>query len=775
MLAMLNATSDQAAHGLWWVTLTEATLPATLEIPSWGLVEPTETTKAARGKDWVTERLKVLSARLDIETAPTIREDWRLLAADAAVGADIELADVDLDDVLHPSRRPPRSRTRGTDEDKHDQYLRDHASVEAVIQALRDGDQKIRSSEWSEALERVASELTAEQIEQVADVLEWQSTEDLLTLGRQAKALGSLELAVRLFERIVELAPAGSWRRRYDRGILLRAFEQLAELDQTATRHRAYRRLAADASTDRFLLGAMADDLPVYLDLFGVDDREALAGEIEAYVRQLLRDPDQLPPEDSDAEDNATVPAVWARCLVDLLNSPYRLAVVSAQRANVAALHEGHSEMWDALLGCLAAEAESQVRALSVAEAFVCSDGELTEEALSALQELALSENLVVRLAAARLLRSQGKPVPEPPATDLPASFELVTVATKEPSVSSLPAMLGRDDLESSAAAAADNLADLAEVTGIDQGVLDAYTANLARQQAGDQPVDDRRFRTAYGSLGWTFHKPSILLWEHAAARLGSRIADAQLMEPAAAEFLTSGPMWDPCLIVHRPAARPEEIADFPEPEGGRWRVDDRWHDGLASAEERVLQRCEDWLVIGEISDTRYVSRQMPRERRWQCLVGTQGPLNPRPDLLERRLLAEARTGKAFPRTVTLVAGHHDYSYRSAWQWLMLNPRLARACGWRPVTGEAAAFEDDDGTLVRSLWWRRGWIDSSQSVHDAEVGEGWLVLAHPRARTRMAEVVGQELAVDWEVSRDFIARSSCGEDSRQGRRPLDPS
>ncbi len=775
MLGMLNATSDQAAHGGWWVTLIEGTLPTTLETPSWGLVEPTEKTKAARGKDWVSKRLKDLSARLDIEAAPTIREDWRLLAADAAVGADIELADVDLDPVLHPSRRPARSRMRGTDEEKHDQYLRDHTSVEAVIQALRDGDHKTRSSEWSEALERVASELTAEQIDQIADLLEWQSTEDLLTLGTQGKALGTRELAERLFERIVELAPAGSWRRGYDRGILLRAFEHLAQLDQTVTRQRAYRRLAADASTDRFLLGAMADDLPVYLDLFGIDDRDALAVEIEAYVRQLLRDPDRLPPEDSDAEDEATVPAVWARCLVDLLNSPYRLAVVSAQRANVAALHEGHSEMWDALLGCLTADDESQVRALSVLEAFVCSDGKLTDGALSALPELALSENLVVRLAAARLLGTQDKPVPEPPATDLPASFELVTVKAKEPSVSSLPAMLGRDDLESSTAAAADNLVDLAKVTGIDQGVLDAYTANLARQLAGNQPVDDSRFETAYGSLGWTFHKPSILLWEHAAARLGSRIADARLMEPAAAEFLTSGAMWDPCLIVHRPAARPEEIASFPEPDGGQWSVDDQWLDGLTSAEQRVIRRCKDWLVIGEISDTRYLSRHMPRERRWQCLVGTQDPLNPRPDLLGRRSLAEARTGEAFPRAVKLVAGHQDYSYRSASQWLMLNPRLARACGWCPVTGEAAAFEDDDGTLLRSLWWRRGWIDSSQSLHDAEVGEGWLVLAHPRALARMTEVVGQELAVDWKVSRDFIAQSSGGEEARQGRRRLDSS
>jgi hypothetical protein len=39
----------------------------------------------------------------------------------------------------------------------------------------------------------------------------------------------------------------------------------------------------------------------------------------------------------------------------------------------------------------------------------------------------------------------------------------------------------------------------------------------------------------------------------------------------------------------------------------------------------------------------------------------------------------------------------------------------------------------------------------------------------------MAEVVGQELVVDWKVSRDFIAQSSGGEDSRQGRRPLNPS
>jgi hypothetical protein len=69
------------------------------------------------------------------------------------------------------------------------------------------------------------------------------------------------------------------------------------------------------------------------------------------------------------------------------------------------------------------------------------------------------------------------------------------------------------------------------------------------------------------------------------------------------------------------------------------------------------------------------------------------------------------------------------------------------------------------------LWWRTGWLYPARWPDGQDVGEGWLVLLQERALPRVAERLGGEPGLAWQVERDFLARDQSS-DRRSGTRGL---
>jgi hypothetical protein len=114
---------------------------------------------------------------------------------------------------------------------------------------------------------------------------------------------------------------------------------------------------------------------------------------------------------------------------------------------------------------------------------------------------------------------------------------------------------------------------------------------------------------------------------------------------------------------------------------------------------------------------------------------------------------------------------HWDPSFRGPSAWLVLHPRLGRACDWEPDEEALIGWRDEAGPIAMSLWWRFGWLDSTDR-NGQEVGEGWLVLVQERALDRLAEALGGQLGMAWQVKRDFMT-SDQPSDERSGVRYLE--
>jgi hypothetical protein len=398
---------------------------------------------------------------------------------------------------------------------------------------------------------------------------------------------------------------------------------------------------------------------------------------------------------------------------------------------------------------------ELVLRVLSVIEAAVVKGANLVADVGQAVDRWRTADHLGLRLAAQRLGERMGLPARSVPERDLPASFTIVVPREREPAGIEGAEPLGRDDLERTLTAFTRKLRSLAEAGGVDLGAVNARVAHVGRQRAGDEPVDDDRWKTSSSPLGWSFHKPSIRLWEQAAGRVAAELVDAGHLDAEFALVLSIGPGYDPDLIAARPVAKPDEIAGLPG-QDEMWIRPEDWVAGIEAAAERLTMTLPgEWIVLGERSELRRIDQDVPWERRMQSFgvigAGAPGWF----EALHRTLVSELDE-IAPPRDGDPLNHSWDPSFRGPTMWLSLHPRLAAACGWERDPDVLIGWRDEDGPTVRSIWWRSGWLDATRWGDHDEVGEGWLVVAQPRALERMETVMQGRLHIAWRVERGFL-------------------
>jgi hypothetical protein len=755
LIAFLEAQIDLAADQRWWTVLTEEAVPIAADPPRSILEDASRRAKDARGVAWLSQRLQALAKQIEIEAPPRSRGMWRATLADRAAESGIPLGELGLPDDLHPDCRQPPSHAPETDWQQRDSFLAAHRTVASVLEdAHRTGGRSDLQHPWHEALESVAGRMSLSEVQEALTIFPPDDLQIRFRLARRAFDLEAFDVVASAAGAVVKSADTTSWLPGWDGGVVFAAMCLLARIDPEGTREMAYLRFASAAVSENILVPRVLTDSNELLDLFGVNDRDSLGREVEDYIRHLLEAPLDQPPTDQPNSDEDAF-STMARTGFDLLASPYRLAVVLGQRALIAGMQAQDPHVETLLVDALnEGDEETVLRVLSVVETAIHLGARPGKPVEDALGRWTAAEHLGLRLASRRLGAKLGCSQEPQPYRDLSPVYSLVIPRPSHPVGLKDGRFVGRDSLEAILPLAEENLRRLADATGMDLAVLNARTESLARILAGGKEVDDRRWMTSDSCLGFSYHKPSLILWQCAAARVAAELADAGMLPHEKALLLSIGPMYDSLLIGSRPATRPDAIVRLPERQED-WVKAEQWLDGLRGAEERLARSLSrGWTVIGERTELRRLERGIPREQRMQGF-GTRRKLHPDSELpLLRGLLvtdlANARSIRRWP-----LIYHEDFGFRGPSSWLTLHPALAEACGWERDREYLLAWRDSSGTVVRSFWWRSGWLDSTNWYDHEEVGEGWLVLARDDALKCLAQVMGGELAIAWQLVRSF--------------------
>ena len=754
--AVLDATAGGASAG-WWVVLGEIHValgagPAKLD-----------TAAAAVDREELRRWLTEVAERVAVEGRPTERRSWRRAMLDIAAAHSIEAKEINLTDseMTVDEEAPPQ---RGQEENVSEDTTPD--PVEHLLGKLESGDDQY--GVFRSAVERLG-ELESDQRARLLVIAADNKDAPALyaALAREAEDAGDVDEAWAWGEKAIANSNGHDWRRDWAGGPALQAIRILQRIDGTRARRIVFERFAALASEDDFLLGSIADDLDRVIDIFAPFDEMAVAEEVLDYVVVLSGAP---PPagagtyEPSLAEDRAdpgeATDAMCAEVVAWLLNSTHLLAWESAQRAALAMLKAGAAK---AVLPTLLHEDIDipPERVLAVLD-IALSDGLLdTEAVVPWLKRVAADPRLDVRTAAGQLLRRVGVTPPSPPPPrDVPAALRLSISKPRE--VMHGAAAVGAGDLDEMLGYDADELDRLADAAQVDRAALSEYVRAKARRIASPLPAD-KDLAKHENVLGWGFVRPSAVAVAAGLAEVAAELVDSgRLQASTALTAISAWPVYDTELLRRRPERRPACVPAATDL-ASRGVSQRDWRGGLAGAELRVATDCEGWLVIGEVTEITLLNRVHPCETREQALV----PKEARAVFVPGRLSVRDAQRSRSPRgTESLILRMVPMLLASPDGYLALHPNAAITAGLVPDPADPLAWRLDGEVVVRSLWWRSGFMQWPPYSDRDEVGEGWLVLASPAGLEALLDVY-PDAQVTWTVRRTLRPEGTEKELKRQ--------
>ena len=757
VVTVLDATADQADDA-WWILVAEVLVPLGA-----GPIALDAAAAAAPGREVLTRRLAAVAERVAVEGRPSERRAWReaLIAAAGqyGIGAD-ELGIVDAE-LLLGDDTPARDEGGGTPEDDDDDAT---MAIDELLERREAGNR-----EYSGLRPLVArlDELDTGQRARLLALAE--NDEEYCHLASrfatEAMNNGRRDEAWTWAERAVSRSAARDWNRGYSGGPALTAARLLQRLDAGRARPVIFERFAHAAAGDRFLLGAIADDLDHMIDVFAPYDEQAVAQVVLDYVAALAGVPGPVLDNDGAPATVLSPAPVGADLVAWLLGMVHLLAWSSAERAAIALLRAGGGAEHAMRAVLLGGEVPAG-RVLAILGVVPGDNG--GDDVRGWLAEQASGPRLDDRVAAAALLRRFGETVPEPTPQPLPGLLRLVV--SRPPEVLRGGAAIGADDVDEVLDLDTGSLAHLAEAADVDAEALAEVIRTRAAAHAAALP-GDRELGARQTVLGWGFVRPSAVAVMAAEQEVAADLVDAGQVAPAVAlATLDQLGRGHAELLARRPERRPACVPAA-APLADRGAMAPEWLSGLKGAGDRVAAKLDGWTVIGELTELARLDRRHSREERDQAFVpanaaeelftGTRSGLRdldrlPGPVPGASIIIRTARSGLCFGDG-----------------FIALHPAAARAAGLEPDE-EPLAWRLNGEPAVASRWWRSGfsmWLPWSD--HD-EVGDGWLVVASPPAvEALLSAFPGAE--VRWEVRRRVRGDSGDGElpaRAARGTRPL---
>jgi hypothetical protein len=759
--AILRATATFACEA-WWIVIREILVPL-----GGGPIELDTACAATPERDLLVRRLREVTERVAVEGRPTERRAWRRALVEAGRARRIPPTALGIADPdLEIGDETPNREAGGTQTDADTAREQTPEPVEELLARLEAGD--LGYEGLRPGLRRLA-EFDGTQRDRLLALAEDDEVFTPLAaeLAKEAIDTGHVDDAWQWAERALICARGHDWVRHYSGGPALEASRILQRLDASRARPRIFESFAA-AVQDRFLLGSLADELDRTVDVFDPVDEHAVAQVVMEYVSALSgvpppdlcdRAPGDSAPVTPEPEHHHVTVTACAEVVAWLLAMVHLIAWTSAQRAAVALLREGGTTAEATQDVLLADEFDiPPERLLAVFRAALRASNTTVpdpDEVIGWLTAQAVGTRLDLREAAGCLLRCLGIGVPEPRGRPLPAGLHLVV--PRAPEIFTSASTVGAGDLDDMLDNFAASIQDLARVADVDPEALVERIRARAKQIAASLP-SDREMAAQRTVLGWGFLRPSSTAVAAAQHEAAAELVDAGRVSPA--DALTAvGTL--PCdfadALICRPERRPSCV-QAATPFVERSLAGRDWLDGIAQASDRLASGCDSWTVIAELTELSLLDRRHPREEREQALLADEartlytpvrlslddraaGPLRPRASLIMRNLPARPSMSLEF---------------------IALHPAAASAAGLEPDDDDPFAWRLDGNVVVRSLWWRSGFLSWQPYSERDEVGVGWLVLARPAALDALLQVF-PGARIGWVVRRRLLAGDGAGE------------
>jgi hypothetical protein len=760
---LLEGTASRATE-LWWALLSEALVGIGSEAPH-DSIRAAAATVEDRAKRLA--KLRGVAERVSVEGRPSERIGWREELRKAAEQLGFEASELGLakGDFEPGDETPPADRSYPSSTEDEDEKQAAAATPTELLDAL---ERSPGDYSTTNAVIARMDEFDSEQLRRVEAILRGGDREARFdtALAERAQRDGDVDEAWARAEHCLVVADGRDWQRQWAGGPVLDALRILASIDAERARVLAFERFGAVASTDRFLLNEVARSFKSYDEVFGPLDERLAAEWVWGYVASLLsRDATEPPPElerpfpEPAQAANGAVDEALEAIVTELLGSPYSLARDCGQRALMAMAVD-----WPAFkklsLSALKGDSIDPALVLAVIASVVPMTFDPDAEMRARLCELAVHRRLDLRLAAREILEQVGEKPPSSVPKPLPPAYELA-LRTPVDRTPEEELGIGEGDLEEMIRLFRQELERLADLAEIDVKILHERVAVLAMRDDLGQGDDQLGGR---GPFGWGFIRPSVWRVRRALAEICTELFEARRVDPASALYATRlAPVYDIGLLRGRPQQRPSAVGPMLSFEERESYYSD-WFLKEDPGAERLAAGWEGWRVLGESTELALIGGQYPEERRQAGLfVGERDDEKVFRDI---GLYTSEEFAHGSPNIESsLIVERRMPSHTSPDWWVGLHSQAAKEIGLAPDPECPLSWRLDDEVVVRSLWWRSGYLRWPARSPRDETGEGWLVLARP-AVLEMLESAFGVVRRAWRITTSMRHESS-GEKSER--------
>jgi hypothetical protein len=710
-------------------------------------------------RDKVIERARHLLSSVHTYALPSTRPAWRRGVTQQLLKLGIELRHVGLSfSDLQVDRDPDTSSLKLKDGSALS-IGHVYEAVSSVSDLSRLLETQVENSyfDWDPVVIRLAEGLGRNDVFILAEMVRKspRPTHILSSLCERLVALGHRSSAWDLGLEALQAAPSYGWSRQMDGGSRLSAFRALILADPLRARPLLFQTLVNDGGIGP---GALMDVLDLLIDAVPIQETW---DEINEYVQHLFEGYPAARHELSfltKAPDADTPEMAVADLLMLHVEHPTSPVTKVAWRACAKCLLQSNQAVQHAVRQFLEDTEERQERLLPVLDAVSLRTHEPIFLFRNQLLKLCSSPNYTIQRAARIICKRLGFEAEQ--VTDathviaLPTIYHLslppetVKTLSDRGEITANEPLPDSDDPVEIVRPYADILEVIATRTRFPKQNLCHRAVQIMRQlspQTFWSAEGERRLRTVLASadLHLPFPRPRAVLARRAMFHIIVELMDAGILDRNTLDQLAPWlRCYDPFLLLAEPVARPSYIITIVgrHEYGGH---NEEWLNQVAEALDRFSTNLIDGsIILAEETTLKRLVTESPTEIR-RGVVRLQ--TDPRyVSSAEHKsffreifglVVTEYPTLHINGAPVPLILRSETYTYDSPGNhWLALNPTVGYELGW--ATSQNGLFQWVDHTdqiMVESIWWVNGLLSQSFRYHDNEVGEGWLVLAKPKA------------------------------------------
>jgi hypothetical protein len=620
-----------------------------------------------------------------------------------------------------------------------DEVIQKVNSYEEFLELVREEDNANSYFSWNNVLKKVIPLLDFEQIDEISKATKksTRGSEFFSLLSEAALAKGNEELAISLANKSLELSSSSGWVKYFDGGTRIYAFSAFKKIDESSACEMAFNVFCYDVvkgSSSASYIENLDDILPLLSKNFSI---KTIWPEIFNYLKRLMSN--SSPIENLPIIEPSTKPIseILADFIIYLLDNPTFLLKDTAISLLSELIENGDKYSLEKTINI---KPDSQILIDLMMCILVSNSDELTKFKEVA-QELAISQNYLIRKNACLVLEKLNESIPIPKAQVASEIFNLHLPERKklkiEKKLDPYYPEIDINDPEELVSPFGYLINILSKESGINRMNL-YYRVHSIMKNIGNESqwtVEFEKNLRGYLEeirLKFAFPRPRVITANKAIQMLTSELIDSDIIEDTerVLQVLRSRDYKVLTFSVNR---KPDFVQVLNERDF--WGVESDWLSRIEESSrlnEKLPSIDKNHKIIGEYTIVKNLDWGSPTEIFMSQIADDE--LIDEDDQfifgsVFHRLTNDYYNISGISDMIIIVRDHRYNQFNLKSRWIAINPDFARFLGWKPEPKKMFGWKDNNGNLmVESIYWANGNIDMVPRK-DSEVGEGWYIAA----------------------------------------------